>query len=157
MISNVLETKYIPLVRTYLVKERFVPYGSEQLCKPELVAKMAERILKNSDREHLLVVSLDTKSKPVAVEIVSIGTINSTIAVPREIYKHSITSNAASIVLVHNHPSGDPTPSESDVLLTKRMKRAGEILGIELLDHVILGDEGCFVSLQEEGVIQNNI
>ena len=146
---DVLETKYVPLVKLQAVKERFVPYGREaNIDSPEKVVNMVRRILKDADREHLLVISVDTKSKPVCLEIVGIGSLSVLYVEAREIFKHAILSNASGIIMVHNHPSGDVTPSPDDFKITKRIKKAGDLLGINLLDHIIVGDEEDFFSLK---------
>lgn len=143
--------KYVPLVRISMVKEKKVPYTSEVINGPEKAAKLAETILKDADREYLLVISVDSKGRPLAIEIVSIGTVNATLAEPREIFKHAILANAAGIILVHNHPSGDCIPSEEDEEMTRRISESGKLLGIPVRDHVIIGD-GYF-SFHEEGDI----
>jgi len=86
------------------------------------------------------------------VRTVSIGDLSSSIVHPREVYKDAVVASAASIIVAHNHPSGDPTPSGEDVAVTKRLISAGEIMGIDLLDHIVIGD-GVFVSLKERGLI----
>ena len=143
--------KYVPLVRISMVKEKKVPYTSEVINGPEKAAKLAETILKDADREYLLVISVDSKVRPLAIEIVSICTVNATLAEPREIFKHAILANAAGIILVHNHPSGDCIPSEEDEEMTRRISESGKLLGIPVRDHVIIGD-GYF-SFHEEGDI----
>lgn len=143
--------KYVPLVRISMVKEKKVPYTSEVINGSEKAAKLAETILKDADREYLLVISVDSKGRPLAIEIVSIGTVNATLAEPREIFKHAILANAAGIILVHNHPSGDCIPSEEDEEMTRRISESGKLLGIPVRDHVIIGD-GYF-SFHEEGDI----
>lgn len=135
--------KYIPLVRMSMIKEKEVPYAREVFNKPEKVAELAKDILHGADREYLLVLSIDSKCRPVAVEIVSIGTVNATLAEPREIFKHAILAGAAGIILAHNHISGDCAPSEEDTALTERIAKAGRLLGIPVEDHVIIG-EGFF-------------
>ena len=132
--------KYVPLVRISMVKEKKVPYTSEVINGSEKAAKLAETILKDADREYLLVISVDSKGRPLAIEIVSIGTVNATLAEPREIFKHAILANAAGIILVHNHPSGDCIPSEEDEEMTRRISESGKLLGIPVRDHVIIGD-----------------
>jgi DNA repair protein RadC len=107
--------------------------------------------LKNVDREHFYAVLLNTKNEVLALELVSVGSLNASIVHPREILKPAILASAASIVLVHNHPSGDPTPSAEDVEFTRRFAKCGELIGIQLLDHVIIGD-GHYRSLKEAGV-----
>lgn len=91
------------------------------------------------DREHFIVVALDTKNQPTGWHVVSIGTLNSTLVHPREIFRFAILSEAHAVMFVHNHPSGDPTPSEADDILTARLVEAGKILGVQVLDHVIIG------------------
>lgn len=141
--------RYVPLVRMSMVKEREIPYAAEKINEPEKVVKLAQHILRGADREHLLVISVDSKCRPLAVEIVSIGTVNATLAEPREIFKHAILANAAAVILVHNHPSGDCTPSREDRHLTKRMGKAGRLIGIPVADHVIIGDG--FFSFNRDG------
>lgn len=136
--------KYIPLVRLSMIREKEVPYTAGTVNNPEKTAELAKHILNGADREHLLVLSIDSKCRPLAIEIVSIGTVNATIAEPREIFKHAVLANAVGIILVHNHPSGDCTPSEEDTVITKRVNEAGKLLGIPLKDHVIIGDDGYF-------------
>jgi len=99
------------------------------------------------DREQIRVVMLDTRNGVIDTEIVSIGTINSCIGHPREIFKSAIVKSAASIIIVHNHPSGDPAPSPEDVSLTKRLIEVGKFLGIEVVDHIVIGD-GCYSSIK---------
>jgi DNA repair protein RadC len=101
------------------------------------------------DREHFRVVMLNTKNQVLGVEPVAVGSLNSAIIHPREIFKWPVRRSAAAVILVHNHPSGDPTPSRDDVEVTYRLVEAGRLLGIEVLDHVIIGDN-CFQSLREQ-------
>jgi len=100
------------------------------------------------DREHFYILHLNTRMEVTGTEVVSIGSLDATIVHPREIFRTSIKKSAASIVLVHNHPSGDPSPSEDDLSITKRLVDAGRILGISVQDHVIIG-RGSFVSVRE--------
>lgn len=119
-----IHTNYVPLVHLEMVKERFVPYGvDENIDTPEKVVKMANIILKRADREHLLVVSVDAKVKPVCIEVVGIGSLSVMHVELREIFKHAILSNASAIIMIHNHPSGDVTSSPADFKITKRIKK----------------------------------
>ena len=104
--------------------------------------------LEGLDRERFVVVPLDRKHAVLAVEVVAIGTLDATIVHPREIFKPAIRRSAAAILVAHNHPSGDPTPSAEDVALTRRLREAGEVLGIEVLDHLVIG-RGRYASLRE--------
>jgi DNA repair protein RadC len=104
------------------------------------------------DREHFKAILLNTKNQVLAVETISIGTLNSSVVHPRELFKVAIKKSSANIILVHNHPSGDPTPSREDIDITRRIQEGGEILGISVLDHLIIGDNK-FVSLKSKGII----
>jgi DNA repair protein RadC len=103
--------------------------------------------------EQFGLVMLDTKHRVIRVRIVSVGSLDATIVHPREVFREAASASAAAVVLFHNHPSGDPSPSPEDLALTARMVHAGEIMGIEILDHVILADQRYF-SLAEAGQLQ---
>lgn len=103
-------------------------------------------------REHFLTVLLNARNRLIRKELISIGTLNGSLVHPREVYRTAITESAASLILVHNHPSDDPQPSADDLDITARLARAGEILGIELLDHVIICRSG-FLSFRQERLI----
>jgi DNA repair protein RadC len=100
--------------------------------------------LRHKKKEHLLAFFLNARQQLISKDIVSIGTLTASLAHPREIFTPAIGKAAASVVLVHNHPSGDPSPSDEDVRLTKRIVQAGHIMGIELLDHLIIAENGCY-------------
>ncbi len=104
------------------------------------------------EQEELRVVVLDTKNQVVEVVMVYRGTINSSAVRVAEVFKAAIRRNAAAIILAHNHPSGDPTPSSEDVAVTREIVEAGKLLGIELLDHLVIGGGGQWVSLRERGL-----
>jgi len=108
--------------------------------------------METQPEEILALLVLNTKNVVIACHEVSRGSINSSIVHPREVFKRALLSNGASIILAHNHPSGDPTPSKEDISITIRLKECGKILGIEVIDHVICGD-GCFVSFKERGLL----
>ncbi len=117
---------------------------------PKDIYRLMRRRLKDADREHFYAIMLSTKNTVLAIELVSIGSLNASIVHPREILKPAIKVSAASIILVHNHPTGDPTPSREDIEFTRRFAKCGDLIGIELLDHIVLGD-GRFQSLKEAG------
>lgn len=96
---------------------------------------------KNQDREFFIVIGLDTKNRPCYREINTIGTLNSSLIHPREVFKKAIIMSCNSIIIAHNHPSGDTEPSDEDIRVTKQLKDASEIIGIKLLDHVIIGKD----------------
>lgn len=122
------------------------------ISRPEQLANLLMLEMRYLDREHFKAVILNTKNEILKVLDISIGSLNSSIVHPRELYKAVLKHSGAALIVAHNHPSGDPEPSSEDIRLTKRLSEAGRILGIELLDHLILGD-GKFVSLKERGVI----
>ena len=96
---------------------------------------------KNQDREHFIVIGLDSKNKPCYREIVHIGTLNKTVIHPREVFKKAIMMSSNSLIIAHNHPSGDTVPSQEDIKVTNDLKKCGEILQINLLDHIIIGKD----------------
>jgi DNA repair protein RadC len=104
------------------------------------------------DKEYFKAILLNVKNHVISIEDVSIGSLNSSIVHPREVFKAAVKRSSASIILAHNHPSGDPIPSKEDIDVTKRLVEAGKILGIEVLDHIIIGD-GCFISFKEKHII----
>lgn len=118
---------------------------------PSDVARLLMLKMRDLDREYFKALVLNIKNEVLKIVDVSVGSLNSSVVHPRELYKAAIRASGARLIIVHNHPSGDPTPSEEDIRLTRRLAEAGNILGIELLDHVILGD-GRFLSLKEEGL-----
>lgn len=114
------------------------------------VAKLLRKEMRSLDREEFRAVLLDTKHRVLGVSTVSVGHLNGTLVHPREVFKEAIRRSSEAIIVAHNHPSGDPTPSSEDVAVTKRLAAAGRLLGIELLDHVVLGTND-YVSLRQEG------
>ncbi|MFC1925201.1 DNA repair protein RadC [Chloroflexota bacterium] len=124
--------------------------GKATIKTPEDVLSQVKGTLKDKKKEHLLALLLDTRNQLVKTATVSIGSLDSSIVHPREVFKEAISASAASVILVHNHPSGDPQPSDDDIDITKRLVEAGKIVGIEVLDHVIVGDE-AYVSIKGRG------
>ena len=108
--------------------------------------------MRHQKQEEMKLLMLNTKTKLIGETDISKGTVNASLISPRELFIEALERNAVSIILLHNHPSGDPTPSESDVLLTKRVKEAGDLIGIELLDHIIIGNN-CYISFAEQQMI----
>lgn len=107
---------------------------------------------KNLKKEQFVAVLLDVKNRLLREHNISEGTLTGSLIHPREAFKEAIRESAASVIFVHNHPSGDPSPSREDIAVTGRLKSAGEIIGIQVIDHIIIGD-GRYVSLREQGVI----
>ncbi len=118
---------------------------------PEEVAGLVRSRLRNKKKEYFLALLLDTRSQLIKIAEISIGSLDSSIVHPREVFKEAVTASAASVIFVHNHPSGDTEASEDDIMLSKRLAEAGEIMGIDVLDHVIIGDNR-YLSLKREGL-----
>jgi len=118
---------------------------------PECLAPIVRRTIGDdmTIREHFVAVYLDSRHVPIAVETISVGTLNASIVHPRTIFRAACLHNAADFVIAHNHPSGDPTPSEEDIAITRRLHEAASIMGIALVDHVILGSNGAWASFRE--------
>lgn len=145
--------KRVDIVSLKVVKESSLLYENRKISSPSDAVDIGRIMLDGSDREKLLLCCLNTKNEPNSLNIVSIGSLNSSIVHPREVFKLAILSNSASIILFHNHPSGDTIPSKEDINITKRIKEAGKIIGIDLIDHIILGDNESYTSLKEKGII----
>ncbi|WP_026671470.1 RadC family protein [Alkalihalobacterium bogoriense] len=119
---------------------------------PEDVARYVMEDMRSLTQEHFVCLYLNTKNHVIHRQTVFIGSLNASLVHPREVYKEAFRRSAASIICLHNHPSGDPGPSREDIEVTKRLNECGKLLGIELMDHIIIGDRK-FVSLKEKGYI----
>ena len=119
---------------------------------PRDVANLLMPELRDERREHLKGLMLDTKNRVIKVVTISTGTLDSSLVHPREVFREAIIANAAALILAHNHPSGDPSPSDADRRVTTRLASVGKEVGIELLDHIILG-HNIFVSMKEKGMV----
>lgn len=119
---------------------------------PRTAVELVMEDLRHRKREHFRVLLLDTKNRLIKQRDVHIGTANSSLVHPREVFREAVRSSAVSCILVHNHPSGDPTPSHEDITITQRLVQAGEIVGIDVLDHIIIGDRK-FLSFKQKGII----
>ena len=144
--------KRVDIIKIKLCKEGSILYEPRKITSPKDAAKLAINFLGDLDREEFIVISLDIKNQPLTINLVSIGTLNSNLIHPREVMKSAILSNAANIIVAHNHPSGVLEPSKEDIAITNRLKESGKIIGIELLDHLIVSNED-YISLKERGVI----
>jgi DNA repair protein RadC len=142
----------IPIVSVQLVREQTYQAPLRTISSLQDAYDLLRDWLEARDRECFGLVLLDTRHKVIGLHIVSIGSLNASVVHPREVMKTAILANAAALLLVHNHPSGDATPSQEDLAITSRLKQTGELLGIPVLDHLVIGD-GCFVSLKERGLL----
>lgn len=145
----------IPRVRLLLVKDGpaiSTPWD-RQVRQAKDVADFMRPITDGLDREHFYCLLLDGRNRLAGLNLVSVGSLNSALVHPREVWKPAILGNAAAVVLCHNHPSGDPTPSSEDIALTRRLEAAGDVVGIRLLDHIVIGEAGSYRSLADDGVL----
>ena len=145
--------KRVNVVSLKVVKENSVLYETRKINNPYDAYRLAKNFLIGSDREKFVVACLDTTNQPVSIEVVSVGTVNSAIVHPREVFKVAILTNASKIICFHNHPSGSTKFSKEDEAITKRLIKSGEILGIELVDHIIVGDNDTYFSFKENNKI----
>lgn len=133
-----------------LNKQRYMPYL--KVDSPDKVSNYFMEELRHKREEHFKIILLDAKCRMLSAEDVSKGSLTASIVHPREVYKVAIQKSAYSVIAMHNHPSGDPTPSQEDIRITSRLKEVGEIVGIPLLDHIIIGD-GTYFSLKQESYL----
>lgn len=132
--------------------------AGERLCfdSPFTVADYFMEELRREEQEHLIVLFLNTKNKLLKEKMMFKGTVNASLVSPREIFLEALEIHAVNLVLVHNHPSGDAEPSREDIQMTRRICQAGELLGIQILDHIIIGDH-CYSSMREKGILREGI
>jgi len=123
-----------------------------RLSDPDEVAGFIVPLIGGADREHCLAIELDTKHRVLRASTVSIGSIDHTFMTPHGIFRDALIGNAAALILAHNHPSGDPEPSRDDERVTRRLAEAGRLLGVEVLDHLVVGG-GSWVSLARRGLV----
>ena len=117
---------------------------------PETIAQYYMEDMRHRKKEAMKLLLLNSKTKLIGESELSLGTVNTTLVSPREVFVEALRRNAVAVILLHNHPSGDPTPSKQDILITRRVTEAGRLIGVELLDHIIIGDN-CFISLRDKG------
>ena len=125
--------------------------GKPPVKTPDEVANLVVSQLKGKKKEHFLALLLDTRNQLIKISEISIGSLDTSIVHPREVFKEAMSASAASVILAHNHPSGNPEASEDDIKLTKRLAEAGEILGVDVLDRIIIGGKN-YLSLKREGL-----
>jgi DNA repair protein RadC len=136
-----------------LVKAR-----KQTVSNPRTVQEVLSKVLNSENevdrmKEHFWVIGLSTRNAIQYIDLVSLGTLNASLVHPREVFRFSILKAVSSIILSHNHPSGDSEPSEEDLRITKRLVEAGKIIGIDVLDHIVIGSRDSFCSFKERGII----
>lgn len=147
----------LDVVSIRLVKDAPM-YSDAPLNCPEKAVELLGKELSEMDREVICIINVTSKNVPINCTYASVGVLNSAVAVPRELLKASILSNAAGVIMLHNHPSGDPTPSREDLKITARVSVACEYLGFDLLDHIIVGGRTeKYYSFNENHILQNAV
>ena len=146
--TKLTETKRVVLEKEFSMN---FPGLSHIIRSPQDAVEVGKEFMHihEEPEEHLYMICMNTKNKVTGVFEISHGSVNASIATPREIFQKALLANAVSIILMHNHPSGDSTPSHADIEMTKRATKAGKIIGVEVLDHIIIGDR--YASLKEKG------
>jgi DNA repair protein RadC len=145
--------RYVRAV-SYLVVREGEPATRDRVDSPEAAATVARRVIPDDDREHFAVLFLDSQNRLTGVHQVSTGSLSASIVHPREVFGPAVREGAAHVILAHNHPSGDPTPSKEDLQLTTQLVEGGRLLGIRVHDHLILGSgTGAVTSLAERGLL----
>jgi DNA repair protein RadC len=142
-----------PVYQVYLVSKETVAILNRTLCSPEDAVKILQDYLKGTDREHFVGLYLNSANHLIGIHTISVGILNSSLVHPREVFKLAYMMNAASIIVAHNHPSGNAEPSSEDITMTKQLVEAGKILGIPLHDHIIVTEQNGYTSFAERGLI----
>lgn len=151
LMSKPVVRKRVPLVHLQMIRDRNMLIGMRRFTTPDGAADSVKELFKYADRELLVVMGVDSKQVPTYIEIAAIGGVSACVVDMRIIFRTAILSASTNIILFHNHPSGDPTPSNDDISITKRVRDAGQLLDIKLLDHIILGS--THYSMHEHGLI----
>ena len=128
------------------------------VSNPQAVHEVLAKVLSAESevdrmKEHFWVVGLNTRNAIQYIDLASLGTLNASLVHPREVFRFAILKAVSSVIVSHNHPSGDPEPSDDDLAITRRLTEAGRIVGIEVLDHIVIGTRGSFYSFKERGII----
>lgn len=141
----VVGAKSVPRYEVRLVRNESQAYQARKIGGSDdavaLCVELVRSVLDNATAEKFLVVSLDTQLRPIGVHVVTQGVLDASLVHPREVFQHALLTNASSLLLCHNHPSGDLTPSREDKTTTKRLRDAGDILGVKIIDHIIVGND----------------
>jgi DNA repair protein RadC len=141
----------IPIYKVQLVRDSSQSSEIKRVKTPDDAVGILQKYLQGADRENFVVLMLDAKNQVIGINTVSVGSLSSTPVHPREVFKPAILSNAAGIILCHNHPSNDPAPSKDDRKLTEKLKAAGELLGIPVVDHIIITETVKYYSFKANG------
>ena len=148
--------KRINIVRTNLVREKSILYVPRKITDPKDAVNLVKDVIGEPDRESFVVIALNTKNEFNQIQITSIGTVNAALVHPREVFTGLMLCNASSFIAVHNHPSGNVKPSKEDINLTERLEASGALLGIQMLDHIIIGDDKYYSFKEEKSKEEND-
>lgn len=154
-IKGIGKVKAVQILCLSELAKRLAKASAKELLSfqsPETIARYYMEDLRHEKQEHMKLLMLNSKSMLIGESDISKGTVNASLITPRELFIEALLKNAVTIIIMHNHPSGDPTPSQEDIMITTRIKKAGEIIGIELLDHIIIGNN-CYISFRESGML----
>lgn len=154
-IKGIGSAKGVLLLSAFEIGKRISQYKPNEryvIRSPEDGADYIMEEMRHLNQEHFVALFLNTKNQIIHRQTIFIGSLNASIVHPREVFREAVKRSAASIIVAHNHPSGDPTPSQEDIHVTKRLAESGKMIGIELLDHLVIGDRK-FVSLKEKGYL----
>lgn len=152
MMKRPIPRKKVGIVKLKMIREKEALYSSGRFHDARTAAELVRPVFALADREMLVVLSLDAVLVPIAMEIVAVGGVCSCNVDTRDIFKHAVLSNAVKIICFHNHPSGNLEASREDSLVTRQIKDAGKLLGIELIDHIIIGLDDAYISFKEKGI-----
>ena len=144
----------IPIYQVRLVRDGSQKAERKHVKTPQVAAEVVQQYLDGADREHFVVLLLDTQNRIIGIHTVTVGTLDASLVHPREVFKPAILANAASVVVAHNHPSGDPTPSAEDRAVTRQLAAAGATIGIDVLDHIVVGEAPRYCSFAETGILE---
>lgn len=142
-----------PVYKVMLVQDSALPVTNKCIRGPKDAAKIVNDYLKGADREHFVGLYLNSANALIAIHTVSVGTLNSSLVHPREVFKLALMVNAASVIVAHNHPSGNAEPSQEDIAVTRQLVEAGKIIGVPIHDHIITTGGTTYASLVERGLI----
>jgi DNA repair protein RadC len=145
-----------PAYKLQLVRDRTIPFHTRICRSPREAADLFRAYIGDSDREHMVAIFLDTQNRFIGLHTISMGTVGYCIVNPREVFKAALLCNATSLLLAHNHPSGEPAPSQDDIRLTRELQEAAELLDIPVMDHIVIGESG-YASFMELGLLDPQV
>lgn len=149
--TSLLASKIVSFKELHQCVSKEVALTKYTIASPASAANVYMEEMRYLEKEYIKVVFLDTKNGIIDDKDISIGTVNTSLVDPREVFKEALIKKAVHIILIHNHPSGDPTPSQDDIEVTRRVLSASKIIGVNLVDHIVIGD-GKYISIREKGL-----